>query len=422
MVHTVPTNVWIPSTEWWLHLPSGVLVSVNGVIQFANPMAAQILEVPDASVLIGQSFWNYLHPLDQHRIRSRVRVVEDKTETVPVTECRVITARGGERVLAVRSSPMQHMGQMAIIATMLDMTDRALMESRLRESDSNFNRLMRSLQDVYYRTDAQGIVVYVSAAVQRILGYAPEEVIGQSAVQFYPDANERLAVIQAIRNQGSVYEYPGRLRHHNGTLIDISITSNVLLDEDGEFAGVEGIWRDVTESKRMQQRLQELVIQDQLTGCLNRRGVMEFLSKTFQQRAVADRRRHMPFSVLVIDLDLFKSINDNYGHLVGDMVLRGVVERINAQYRPQDCFGRVGGEEFLLVLDDADIVQARDVAERIRCAVEAAPMVEGDLAIPITVSIGVAQYELDDESAMRVYERADEALYQAKTLGRNRVV
>lgn len=421
MSNAALSPTWLAQAQWLDLLPSGVLVSVGAVIRYANPMAAGVLGLASSSALIGKNLWDFVHPADQSRIREHLKIVQEQKESASEVDCRVVTALGGERIVTVRAVPTVYEGQSAVIATIADITDKALMLGRLRETDSNYRRLMDGLQDVYYRTDANGLLAYASPSAQKVLGYALEEMLGQPVSMFYPQAIDSVAFINAVRTQGSVYEYHGCLKHKQGHFLDVAITSHVLLDESGGFAGVEGIWRDVTESKRLQQQLQELVVIDQLTGCLNRRGVLDCLSQAFAQRGASGRRRHVPFSVLVLDLDFFKRINDSFGHLVGDAVLRGVVQRVQKQCRLQDGFGRIGGEEFMLVLDDADQVQAQDVAERIRLAVDAEPIIEGDLAIPVTVSIGVAQYHPQAESAMAVYERADKALYNAKAMGRNRV-
>jgi diguanylate cyclase (GGDEF)-like protein len=172
-------------------------------------------------------------------------------------------------------------------------------------------------------------------------------------------------------------------------------------------------------------RLKELASRDELTGLHNRRHLMEMLEAQ-QERS---RRYGEPFSLCILDLDLFKRINDGHGHGVGDEVLRGFSERIRAHLRRMDVLGRgeldstfarYGGEEFLLLLPYAAGAGACACVERLRSAMHESLFVTSAGAMAVTFSAGVAQYR-KDESLAEVINRADEALYRAKSAGRDRV-
>jgi diguanylate cyclase (GGDEF)-like protein len=156
------------------------------------------------------------------------------------------------------------------------------------------------------------------------------------------------------------------------------------------------------------ERIHDIAIRDELTGAYNRRFLMEALARE-QARAA---RLGGSFSVCILDVDHFKRVNDTLGHAAGDGVLRTVAAVVAGGLRAMDMFGRFGGEEFLVVLPDTDRAGALLVAERIRAAIEAETRV--------TVTIGVAQYAKDDISP--VLARADQALYQGKAAGRNKVI
>jgi two-component system cell cycle response regulator len=158
-------------------------------------------------------------------------------------------------------------------------------------------------------------------------------------------------------------------------------------------------------------RLEALLREDTLTGLLNRRAILSQLAGMVS----AARRHSHPLSVAILDLDEFKSINDQHGHPVGDKVLVGAVRAMRRHVRAEDQLGRLGGEEFLLLLPDADQSAARAVADKLRAEVAAA-----DTPVPVTVSIGVATWAL--ESPEELLRRADVALYRAKDAGRDRVM
>lgn len=167
-------------------------------------------------------------------------------------------------------------------------------------------------------------------------------------------------------------------------------------------------------TKALQSELESLATHDSLTGTLTRRAL--FTQGEMELARV--RRTGEPLSVLMMDLDHFKSVNDTYGHLIGDAVLRDFVRRVEAQQRKTDLFGRYGGEEFVLLLPNTDLAQARIVAHRILDSRSS------DARLPLcTVSIGVAthQHAADRMSLEALINQADNALYQAKNKGRNRL-
>ena len=163
--------------------------------------------------------------------------------------------------------------------------------------------------------------------------------------------------------------------------------------------------------------INELAIRDELTGVHNRRHLLSLIESERSRSARAAR----PFCLCLLDIDFFKRINDTYGHSAGDGVLRAFAAAVQEQVRDSDCFGRYGGEEFLLMLPETTIDAAAVLVERIRAAVEALRFADIDAALTMTVSIGVAEFR-PGESIAQSIARADEALYLAKARGRNRVV
>jgi diguanylate cyclase (GGDEF)-like protein len=175
--------------------------------------------------------------------------------------------------------------------------------------------------------------------------------------------------------------------------------------------------------------VENLAIHDDLTGVYNRRYLMEMLGNE-QQRAL---RHNTPFSLLMMDLDHFKRVNDTKGHIVGDEVLKAFVNQLREDVRGVDVvgrggrgagedgtIGRFGGEEFVVILPGSGADGARQVAERVRMALASKPVETGEGPVPVTVSVGVAEYQAG-ESVRDLLERADRALYAAKHGGRNRV-
>jgi diguanylate cyclase (GGDEF)-like protein len=168
---------------------------------------------------------------------------------------------------------------------------------------------------------------------------------------------------------------------------------------------------------KAQHQLQTQALTDELTGLSNRRQVMTRLEQEFQ-RAVRVRE---PICVISLDIDHFKKVNDTYGHMFGDQVLRKVAERMQSCLRTYDTVGRVGGEEFLIVAPASPAEEAISLAERVIDSISSEPMVDGNTSITVTASAGVAVIGLNDAEADDLLRRADRSLYEAKASGRNRV-
>lgn len=174
-------------------------------------------------------------------------------------------------------------------------------------------------------------------------------------------------------------------------------------------------------------RLQNLVYFDELTGLHNRRGFLEAAQTIFKAvsygRTELERRVsfNIPFSVVFLDIDNFKSINDTYGHDVGDMVLKKVSESLKKHQRSSDVYGRLGGEEFVFALIGAETNAAKAVAEKLRKEIENMELETNGKKLNITVSLGIITYT-DEKSLEELIKKADKAMYEAKQQGKNRVV
>jgi diguanylate cyclase (GGDEF)-like protein len=198
-----------------------------------------------------------------------------------------------------------------------------------------------------------------------------------------------------------------------------------MYDKNGDPQYLVCVTIDITEQKLAQTALAEsesklraLATTDFLTDLPNRRQFIDRLTHEFTR---VQRFGDQPSSVLMLDLDLFKQINDTFGHAEGDAVLRHFAGLIRNTLRKVDTGGRVGGEEFAIILPGTDSAGARIFAERLREVVANTPLVKDGKTIPVTVSIGIATMNPRDSNAEESLLRSDEALYQAKRNGRNRV-
>jgi diguanylate cyclase (GGDEF)-like protein/PAS domain S-box-containing protein len=411
-------------------LPTPAVVAVSGQIVHANPACLVLLEAEQADQVLGRSYSDFTHPLDLARARRRVQALsqgDTPGQRNQSTSYRMQTCCGNTRMVLLASAKVLWQGQPALLVSGIDMTHLDRLQHEMQESERNFRRLFEKMQDVYYRTDAQGVVQHVGPGVRRVLGYEPREIEGRTAESYYPQSKDRDAFKVAILEHGEVSDFPGQMVRRDGQVIDISISSHALYDQHGQFAGVEGIYRDVTQRKNLERELHRLASTDMLTGLSNRRVLLEAAESLFLASASASDSGAVATpapALLILDLDHFKTINDRYGHLEGDRALIEFAAVVRAELRGSDVVGRMGGEEFAVLLPDTRGTEAEAIAQRILQQLRQRQLWSGDDQHPrgMTASIGVASRLPSDRHLRDWLDRADKALYQAKHLGRDRVV
>lgn len=242
-----------------------------------------------------------------------------------------------------------------------------------------------------------------------------DEVVGQRTRDYYSVPEERDALIEKLVKHGQLDSELVRLKKRGGQEFWAEMSARIV-ELDGQRCSLVGIF-DVTKQKNLEAQLRELATVDSLTGAVNRRYFVE-LAQRERERSL---RSKSGLSLCLIDADNFKRINDEHGHVVGDHALTALARSARAALRAADVLGRLGGEEFAILLPDTELAGALVVAERVRATVEAAFVQNSEgRSVGMTISVGVAQMK-DDESLESLLKRADLALYAAKDRGRNRV-
>lgn len=243
-------------------------------------------------------------------------------------------------------------------------------------------------------------------------GKTSAETMGAHLPADEPESDARLMAGEIDR-----IEMESTLKDATGMPRELMVSKAVLRLTDNSLHGIIGIASDITERKGLERELRRLATIDPLTGAFNRR---HFVAEATQEMERA-ARYGSPLSVIMLDIDLFKRVNDAHGHAIGDEVLRKVVDVCRASLRDVDVFGRFGGEEFVALLPETALSGASLLAERLRRAITElrVPLAAGDLHI--TASLGVAERATTETSFDHMLSRADQALYRAKQAGRDRV-
>jgi diguanylate cyclase (GGDEF)-like protein/hemerythrin-like metal-binding protein/PAS domain S-box-containing protein len=300
----------------------------------------------------------------------------------------------------------------------------------IRENEQQFRFIAEHATDVIWIMDiASEKFTYISPSVFDLRGYTPEEILAQPVSAALTPASAAL-VRQELKASIAEWESgkPVAPRvteveqpHKDGHLVCTEVITTLHGNAEGRLAAVLGITRDITERKRTEaelrhelESLEQLASTDVLTKAWNRRRFEESVEGEMHR---SNRYGH-PLSLLLLDLDHFKRINDTYGHPAGDRVLRELADCVRAAIRVSDSLTRWGGEEFIVLMPNTGLSSALVLAERIREAV-ASHAFEG--VGTVTASIGLTEY-LPSATLDTWLERADQAMYRAKSGGRNQVV
>jgi diguanylate cyclase (GGDEF)-like protein/PAS domain S-box-containing protein len=298
-------------------------------------------------------------------------------------------------------------------------TDECEQASSRHESEEIFRTIFENVDDLIALLDTDGRRIYNSPSYRKIFNKAEIEVGSSSFNEIHPEDRERIkAVFRRTVETGIGERSEFRFLLKDGSIRHIESQGNVVHDASGKVSKVVVISRDVTERKKIEEKLRHLSYHDMLTGLPNR---ILFSDRLKQAIATARRDKLHILSMMFIDLDDFKEINDNFGHVTGDIALKEVASRIQDCLRESDTAARMGGDEFVVLLpaietpDDAMIV-----AKKISHAL-CQPIGLGNLGLTVTTSIGIAVYPEHGSEEETLLKNADAAMYHAKKSGRNSV-
>lgn len=308
-----------------------------------------------------------------------------------------------------------------MVGTNEDITERRQQEIALQESEDRFHSTFNAAAIGMALVGLEGRFIQANDALCRILGYSHNE-LQQKTLQsvIHPaDLEIDLAPMQELlAGTRDSYQTEKRYLHKDGDVIWGLLSGSVVRDAAGQVLYFVAQIQDITERKAMIEQLRRQATQDSLTGLSNRR---HFFAQGEIELARV-RRYGAALSLLMLDVDHFKRINDSHGHKAGDIVLRQLSTTLRETLRPVDVIGRLGGEEFAVLLPGTKLAEAIEVAERLREIIAASEVKrEAGLPLRFTVSIGVVSLEQPDSNLDTLLSLADRALYQAKAGGRNRV-
>ena len=315
-----------------------------------------------------------------------------------------------------------------LLGSVLDVTNDVLMQQErdralqaLAESEARHRLLAENAWDVIWTMDIDGAITYVSPSVERVRGLTPAEAAVQPLDEMMtPDSVAKVldyyAKLYAAIEAGTappIYHGEREYYRKDGSIMLGELQVIPQVDGDGKVVQILGVTRDISERRRLEEELNRLAITDPLTGVWNRRETEALIESEIDHPP----RYRSAVTLLMLDIDHFKLVNDERGHQAGDRVLIELTALLSANLRTSDTLGRWGGEEFVMLLRECTLAQGLHIAEKLRTLVAEAHF-DGR---QVTVSIGAAQHE-SHEAVDTWLVRADQAMYQAKAAGRNRVM
>jgi len=396
--------------------PVGIVRSdKSGRVDMMNPLAAQLL----MPLVKGGDIENIFDSLASVAPELRNLVASFEAERGPVCENHRVFVTPARDDAVVLACSIIKVSVDVLMMVLTDISRQVAAERRARQTESWLAGIYTSVNDfAFFTLDAEGCIDSWNPSVERLTGFGEMEVVGHMLSRFY--ARDEVVLhrspehIALTRDEGwHVEEFwcetkTGR-RYWGQVLVA------VLREDDGDISGYSVVLRDVTERKMHSDNLARLLTTDHLTGVTNRAHFFEIA-----ESEVARAQRHdRALSLVMVDADHFKRINDTAGHQAGDDVLKRIADEAKALLRSSDTVARLGGEEFVLMLPSTTTGEAMVVAERLRVAVERARI---DTAVgqrKATISLGVASLGDANPTLQDLLAAADRALYDAKQAGRN---
>ncbi|MGB6102066.1 MAG: diguanylate cyclase [Comamonas sp.] len=393
---------------------------MQGRYVYANPMVLQLLgrTLPE---ILGRTFGEFMQCDGDDREREALdRAVFQDGETLAREERNVIPATGEVRTFWSIKKPMRDAGGAVtgMVGVSYDITEKRRLEDELREQKALLGVILDNVDALVYMKGEDRRFRYANQHMAKALGVPVEAIAGKLDSQLMPrevadriwrQDQESLASGQRSVSEQALTDANGHTHHYWSVVVP-------WVQTDGGRA-VIGVGTDITELHELKEKLQRQACTDALTGLANRRHFQECAQAEFER----SRRYGRSLSLIAIDVDHFKRINDRHGHPVGDRVLQTLTQCIQENLRGNDVFSRTGGEEFCILLPETPLPAAAELAERLRAHLGLCVALDG-LGMKVSASFGVTSSVDEDERFDQIFARADHALYAAKDQGRDRVV
>ena len=325
------------------------------------------------------------------------------------------------RYTMVSPTILSFQGNKYRLAEFIDLTAQHKVQVALEDSDRKYRSVFNQAAVGIARVAPDGSWLECNDKICNIVGYPRKELLALTSQDItHPDDLEKdVALVgEILAGKRNTYSMEKRYFRKSGEIIWVNLTVSLVRDQRDEPLYFISVIDDIDDKKRDQIQLKYVAGHDALTGLVNRHA----LDVTLKREIDRALRYERDLSVVMLDIDNFKRVNDTLGHDCGDLVLAALASHCRTVLRTTDTAARFGGEEFLLVLPETNQASAMEIAERLRQLVESTAMNHDKGAIAITISLGVSSLPKHGESIRELITSADDAMYKAKAGGRNQVV
>lgn len=392
-----------------------IVTDLEGTVLMVNPATCRLLQYEE-SEMVGRNIDTLYRQVDEGTGFREILQDKGALRGLQMTARRkdgttIVIEANAHQVLNNQDEPV------AMEGTFRDITRRIEAEKVLRESEKQYRAFFENNHAIMLLTDPKSEqIIDANPAAGDFYGYPLEVMRTMNLSQINAlGQDEMFNEMRRSLDEGRSY-FIVRHRLANGALRDVEVYSGPIMVQGAQR--LYSVIHDVTKRIELEQEMKLLATTDPLTGASNRHQFFS-LGGVEVQRA---KRYDLPLTVIMLDIDYFKSINDTYGHAAGDQVLKTLSGAVSSLLREPDIFGRLGGEEFAVILPQTGADEGAEVAERLRAALASLAVEVGDQTVSFTVSMGVTRISAADQTVEELLNRADEALYKAKRMGRNRVV
>jgi diguanylate cyclase (GGDEF)-like protein/PAS domain S-box-containing protein len=371
-----------------------------------------------------QQWTDFVHPDDRDRAWASINAVLEGRATEHELMYRMKTKEGRYKWILDRARVVQRDGDgkpLRMSGTHTDVDKLKKTENALHESERRFRGIFENAGVGIAQVSVDGTFQFVNDTYCRITGYSREELLNVKKnfqqITVPDDLEVDLLLMGRLVNGLDIsYDLEKRYIRKDGSIAWVQLSVSLLKDADEQPMGLISAVQDITRLKKLQEELELQARIDYLTGVPNRRYFMELAELEMARM----QRYANTLAVIMVDIDFFKNVNDKYGHKAGDIVLQGIARIMKGELREVDVLGRIGGEEFAILLTQTDRQRAIEVADRLQKNVARSDIVlEDGLVLHTTISIGIAVFSREQDSIETLLNRADRGLYLAKAMGRN---
>ncbi|WP_078745255.1 diguanylate cyclase domain-containing protein [Oceanospirillum multiglobuliferum] len=392
--------------------PEAVIIHRQGQVLLVNKAAQHLLGAESPGLLIARNVLDFVHPDSKAEVLARMKESSDKP--LPFTEEKLVRLDGTDFLAEVTSAAIHFEGKPATQVLFRDISS----EQAARYEAQISRAVFKHTHEPMMVTDAKGQIILVNAAFTQVTGYESLDVQHENASILssgYHDESFYLAMWDELKAEG---QWEGEItnRRKNGEIYIQRAHMSAIKGFQNQVTHYICVMSDITEQKRELESIRFQALHDPLTHLPNR---ILFISEV--KKAISSAKNNkQQCAVLFIDLDGFKPVNDNYGHLVGDKLLKALAKKLSGAVKHDDMVSRVGGDEFLVLLRNIDDEHgAMTVAERLIALVKEPLLIDG-ISLHLGASIGGAIYPDHALNELELIDLADQAMYQVKRTDKGR--